>query len=241
MLSRLFSAWMTRLPSQCAICRAWPAQRVCETCVLRFAGPRPRCRRCALPCPEGVQVCGACVLQPVPLNSCHAAVDYAYPWAQCIAEFKFQQEPGWARTFAALMLQNPKLQDCVSQSDWLLPMPLAPARLQERGYNQALVLAKQLAPAKVLTEGLLRLRHTPSQRELTKRQRQVNLRGALLANPQHLSALHGARLTLIDDVMTTGASLAAAAQALRAAGAQEVHACVFARTPDPTVERVDRQ
>ncbi|MDD0839697.1 phosphoribosyltransferase family protein [Curvibacter sp. HBC61] len=231
MLTRLFSTWMTRLPSQCAICHAWPAQRVCETCVLRFAQPRHRCRRCALPCPTEVSLCGACVTHPPPLDSCHAAVDYGYPWVRCIAEFKFQQQVGWAQALAPLMLHNPDLFDCLQRSDWLLPMPLAPARLQERGYNQALVLAHQLRRPRVCADGLLRLRNTPSQRGLSRTERQRNLRDALLANPAHRAQLQGACLVLIDDVMTTGASLEAAATALRAAGAREVHACVLARTP----------
>ncbi|MET0310481.1 MAG: ComF family protein, partial [Burkholderiaceae bacterium] len=87
------------LPSQCAICRAWPARPLCEDCVGAFAQPAPRCAACALPLaaaspPSGL--CGACCVQPPPLDACFAAVSYAYPWDGVVARFKFGGEPGRA-------------------------------------------------------------------------------------------------------------------------------------------------
>src|SRR4051812_26979094 len=77
------------LPGQCAVCRAWPAAPVCEGCVARFAQPLDRCRRCALPVPPGVPECGRCLRSPPPLDACHAALPYAYPWSALIAQYKF--------------------------------------------------------------------------------------------------------------------------------------------------------
>ena len=81
----------------------------------RFAQPRPRCHSCALVVPEGVRHCGACLLQPPPLHRCLAALDYAYPWAEVLAAFKFQGDPGWARALAPLLRSPP----------WVEPTPQA--------------------------------------------------------------------------------------------------------------------
>ena len=95
-------ALIDQLPSQCAVCHAWPAQRVCDGCAARFAQPRTRCARCALPVPEGVSQCGACLREPPRVDACLAAVDYGYPWAGAMAEFKFRGDPGWASALATL-------------------------------------------------------------------------------------------------------------------------------------------
>ncbi len=224
------ASWLDRLPSQCAICRDWPARPVCDACVARFAPPTPRCRRCALPVPAGVTQCGECLLRPPPLDDCVAACAYAWPWADCIAQFKFHGEVGWATPFATLMRNAPWAEPALERCDRVLPMPLAPLRLRERGFNQALVLARQLAPDKTDARLLLRTHETPAQSGLPRDARLRNLRGAFALEPQRSATVRGQRIVLVDDVMTSGASLFAAAEVLRAAGAAAVAAIVFART-----------
>ena len=219
-----------QLPSQCAVCRAWPAQPVCEACVARFAQPVPRCQTCALPLPAGVTQCGACLRHPPALDACHAAVPYAFPWAGLMARYKFTPLPGWSGTLATLLRSTPWVEPALEQADWLLPMPLSPQRLRERGFNQSLELARHLAPAKVAPHLLLRIRHTPSQSSLPRAQRLRNVEGAFAVDPLHSDRLRGQRIVLVDDVMTSGASLFAAAQALRQAGAAHITGLVFART-----------
>jgi len=90
--------WSKETPSRCAVCGAWPARPVCEGCVGRFAPPVHRCRLCALPLPEATSTCGACLREPPPLDACHAAVAYAYPWSGLVGRFKFSGEPGWAQS-----------------------------------------------------------------------------------------------------------------------------------------------
>ena len=153
----------TLLPSQCAVCRAWPSQPVCGACVARFAQPRLRCTTCALVVPEGVGQCGSCLRQAPPLDACLAAVDYAYPWSQCIARYKFQQHVGWAATLADLLRHSPWVEPALERCDVLLPMPLSAERLRERGFNQSLELARHLAPHKADARLLLRTRHTAPQ------------------------------------------------------------------------------
>lgn len=234
MLARLFEAMMTRIPSQCAVCRAWPSQRLCEACVGRFARPVSRCRRCAIRVESGHPVCGPCLLHPPALSSCHAALDYAFPWSTCIADFKFHDDPSWAATLGPLMMQAPGVAESVQQADWVVPIPLSRQRLRERGYNQAALLAQQLKPSPLHTDLLWRLQDTAAQAQLTRAQRLRNLRHSFAINPCQAALLKNCRVLLIDDVMTTGATLHSAARVLRqAGGAREVHACVLARTPAP--------
>lgn len=231
------TAWLQRLanasPSRCAVCAAWPAQPVCQACVQRFAQPRPRCESCALPVPEGVATCGACLRDAPPLDACFAAVTYAYPWSGLVGRFKFQAEPGWAASLAALMRQAPGAAGEIAAADVLLPMPLAASRLAQRGFNQALQLARQLAASRTDARLLLRLRETASQATLDRAARRANVRGAFGVEPLRQHEIAGRRLLLVDDVMTSGASLYAAAAALKQAGAARVAALVVARTDEP--------
>ncbi|WP_299787653.1 ComF family protein [Ramlibacter sp.] len=225
--------WMPAAASRCAICGAWPAQPLCDACVVRFARPCHRCTLCALPLPEGVAVCGACLQRPPPLDACHAAVAYAYPWSGLLARFKFNGEPGWAAALAQRMTRAPGVAQEIARADLLLPMPLAPRRLAERGFNQALLLARALDRDKVEAQLLLRLRETGSQTALERKAREKNVEGAFGVEPLRAGELRGKAVLLVDDVMTSGASLHAAARAVRQAGARTVAAVVLARTDAP--------
>lgn len=231
MLSKLLTWAAASLPSQCAICRAWPAQPLCEACVQRFAQPVPRCRSCALPTTGGAAQCGACVRHPPPLDGCFTAVAYAYPWSDCIARFKFRQDPGWATALADLMRHAPWIEPTLDHCDLVLPMPLSAQRLRERGFNQALELARRLAPAKVDAHLLLRVRDTSPQLAFSIAERARNVHAAFAVEPLRSHELRGRDVVLVDDVMTSGASMFSAAQALREAGAGRVTALVLARTP----------
>ena len=219
------------VPSQCAVCHAWPARRVCDDCVRRFAPPRPRCRTCAIAVPEGLTQCSACLRHPPGLDACHAAVDYGYPWSGALAEFKFHGDPGWAGALATLLCSTPWVEPALEAADLVLPIPLAPRRLRERGFNQSLLLARALAAHKADAGLLLRVRDTEAQSGLARAARLRNLRTAFAVEPMHAARLAGRRVMLVDDVMTTGATLQAAAAVLRQAGAARVEAVVLARTP----------
>lgn len=112
----------------------------------------------------------------------------------------------------------------------VVPMPLSAQRLSERGYNQSLLLAHSLASKGVRADLLLRMRHTPPQRDMTRDQRLKSLRGAFEVDPLRAADLRGRRAILVDDVMTTGATLRAAARELRQAGVTHITALVVART-----------
>jgi ComF family protein len=230
MLSRWIDRFAASVPGQCAVCRAWPAQPVCEACVNRFAQPEARCRRCAIAVPAGVAECGRCLAAPPPLQACYAAVSYQYPWSTLMAQYKFNGQAGWARAFATLMRSTPWVEPALEEADLVLPMPLSPQRLAERGFNQALLLARALAPRKTDSDLLLRVRHTPTQTALDREQRAANVKAAFAVQPLRAGELRGKRVVLVDDVMTSGASLFSGAQALHQAGAASVVAVVLART-----------
>jgi ComF family protein len=214
MFRQLLSGLSGRLPSQCAVCHAWPAHPMCDDRVQRFGQPVPRCQTCALPA----------------LDQALAAVPYAYPWSGLMAQFKFHQHTGWARSLAMLMRNTPWVEPALESADCLLPMPLSPLRLQERGFNQALLLARALDPAKVRPDLLLRIKETAPQSTLARMERLLRVRGAYAVEPLHAGELHNTRIVLVDDVMTTGASLRAAAEVLRHHGASHFTALIFART-----------
>lgn len=232
-IERPFSSLLARLPSQCAVCRAWPSQPVCNACVARFAPPASRCATCALPVPVEVTRCGDCIRHPPPLDACLAACPYAWPWPEAIAEFKFRGDAGRAAPLSTLLRSAPWVEPALEQAELVLPMPLAPARLRERGFNQAHELARRLAPRKTDATLLLRTRETPAQSGLTRAQRLINLRGAFALDPLRAASVRARRVVLVDDVMTSGASLFAAAQVLRTGGAAHITAIVLARTELP--------
>lgn len=202
----------------------------------RFAPPTARCTVCACPVPDGTGVCGRCLAsaQPPLIRRCAAAVEYGYPWDRLIARFKFRGEPGWAAVLAEPMLKQALAHDLLPPDAILVPIPVTSRRLAERGYNQAWELAKAVqrrTGRAALADALVRVIEAPDQHQLPQAQRLNNLHGAFAVHPDHVPRLTGARVVLVDDVRTTGATLNSAAQALQQAGVADIDALVLARTP----------
>lgn len=223
---------LARIPSLCAICRGWGSTRVCLPCMQRFAPGEPRCGRCALRVPAGTATCGRCLVSPPLFQHAVAAVDYGFPWDRLVLGFKFHGALDLAGTLAG------GLRDAVARTrhpppDLLLPVPLSPARLRERGFNQAWELARRLGPAADPTL-LLRVKHTPHQIALPEARRATNVRGAFAIEPRRRAAVAGRHVAVVDDVMTTGATAHEITTVLQAAGAASVQVWVVARTPRPS-------
>lgn len=128
------------------------------------------------------------------------------------------------------MRHAPWVEPALENAHSIIPMPLSLKRLSERGFNQSQELVRHLAPDKADPYTLRRLERGPHQVGQNKAQRQANVRGSFWLDPQRLGHIQGRRLVLVDDVMTTGASLFEAAQTLRTAGATHITGLVFART-----------
>ena len=218
------------LPSLCYICHRWPSQPLCAPCVERFAQPTQRCPTCALTLTQ--PKCHNCAQHPSPLDACVAAVSYTFPWAGCIARFKFQADPSLARALAHLMRHAPWVEPALDAATLVVPMPLAPTRLRERGFNQALELARHLAPHKTHAHTMLRRGDSAHQVGASRQERLDHVRDAFWVASDRVSAVRGQRVVLVDDVMTTGASMYEAARALRVVGAGHITGLVLARTEE---------
>ncbi|ROR34501.1 ComF family protein [Inmirania thermothiophila] len=214
-------------PWRCLLCGGpGDGRDLCRDCADALPRhPRP-CPLCAAPLPEGAAgPCGRCLRRPPPFRA-WAALAHAPPADRIVHRAKYRGDLAALALLAALMAEAAPAVDGV-----LVPVPLHRRRLAQRGYNQALELARGIARARGLPLApalLARRRDTPSQVGLDARARRRNLRTAFVARDAAPR-----RVILVDDVLTSGATAEAAARALRRAGAAEIHLWVAARAAPP--------
>jgi ComF family protein len=221
------------LPTPCAVCRGWSRQRLCTDCLQRHATQRTRCVGCALPLPEGVAHCGACIAAPLPLAHTIAAVDYAFPWSGLVTAFKFHAALDLADALSRVLADAVQA-TAAAPPDAVLPLPLGRQRLAERGMNQAWELARRVARhlgLRAEAGALERRVETPHLADLPRDERAKAIRGAFALAPGASTVVTGRHIALVDDVMTTGATAGEAARTLLAGGAASVRLWVLARTP----------
>ncbi len=221
------------LPTQCAVCRGWSAQRVCADCVQRHAAIKPRCEGCAIGVPAGVQRCGACITAPLPFARAVAAVDYGFPWSGLVTALKFHAALDLCDGLAQL-LANAVRHSAAPLPPLVVPVPLGADRQSERGMNQSWELARRVAARLQLRSHaalLTRRVETPHLADLPRDERARAIRGAFALAPGATAVLRGQHVALVDDVMTTGATAAEAARTMLDGGAASVQLWVFARTP----------
>jgi ComF family protein len=225
--SRLFAGMFG---GTCFLCRGAARGLLCEACDADLPRLRaPRCPCCALASPDGA-VCGRCLAHGPRYDATAAALSYDFPADALIHALKFRGELSLA-TFLADFLRNEIRPG--ERIDCVVPVPLSTTRLRERGYNQAVELARPLARAAGATLELTlceRTRDAPPQTELPWAERSRNVRGAFRCT----RSLAGMTVAVVDDVMTTGATLDEIASTLKAAGAHRVVNWVVARTSPPS-------
>ncbi len=223
------------LPQRCELCvAAAGAALLCARCTAALPRLSAACAICALPSPGGA-ICGACLAHPPPYAAAIAPLVYAFPVDRLLQRLKYGGRlvlADWAAaTLAAAIATALARRAKDAWPDRIVALPLAASRQRERGFNQAQEIASRIAPATALplATPLARIAGGPPQASLSWAQRARNVRGAFAVEGE----VRGARIALVDDVMTTGATLAEAARALRGAGAARVECWVVARTLHP--------
>lgn len=215
------------LPQNCILCGdACGQQPICTGCTADLPFHRtPCCPMCALPTPQA-EVCGSCLQHPPHFDATVAAMTYDFPADALLRALKYQGRLEIGELLAIALAQRLTGH---AKPDLVIPMPLHPSRLQERGFNQAAEIGRRVARLSDIPfeAGIaLRVRATQPQAGLALKKRRKNLRGAF-ASAQTLS---GKKIAVVDDVMTTGTSLDELAKTLKAAGATQVECWIVART-----------
>ena len=227
------------LPAACAVCGMASPGLLCDGCRQQFlvdGADGLRCPCCANPLPVGVarQPCGRCLAEPPAFDATVVATDYAAPFDQLVLQLKFGGRLALAGLFAGLLRDAVLEQPHFALPELLCPVPLGRRRLAERGFNQALEIARPLASA--LGVGLypalaVRVRETAPQSLQAPLERRLNLRHAFVVAPAALLLVRGCHVGLVDDVMTSGQTLDELAATFKRYGAVRVSNLVFARTP----------
>lgn len=212
------------LPQFCLLCDAAACESVlCAECYQQLPWlPAVRCPQCAATTLHG-RHCGACLSHPPRFDAIVAAFAYEWPLAPLIHRYKYGGNLALAHLFARAF--SPP----ASAIDFIVPMPLAAARLRERGFNQALEIARLIGARTgiaVAPAACRRVRDTAPQANLAWQDRAKNLRGAFVCDID----LRGKRVAVVDDVLTSGATLNEISRNLRKAGAVEIQGWVVART-----------
>ena len=212
----------------CFLCRGSSRELLCGACRADLPGLAAElCPRCALPAPGGA-VCGRCLAEPPAYDATTAALVYDFPADALVHALKFRGELALASVLGAMLSAKVS----TFTVDRVIPVPLSGPRLRRRGYNQSVEIARHVAPGKLDVDLCVRETDGTPQMELPWDERRSNVRGAFSCR----RPLAGATVAVIDDVMTTGATLFEAAAVLHACGVQRVDAWVVALA-EPDVAR----
>lgn len=223
------------LPTSCALCGAGSDDTLCAACVDQFFSPTaavPRCPCCANPVVAGATLCGHCIAARPAFDRTVVACDYALPVDQLVLQLKFGHRLALTALFARLLRDAVLQQPGFVLPALICPVPLGPRRLAERGYNQALEIARPLARSLGVAlhpRLAARVRETTAQSSVAPEQRQRNIAGAFAVPDGAL--VRGRHIGIVDDVMTSGGTLDELAATLKRHGAARVSNLVFARTP----------
>jgi len=227
------AGWL--LPPQCILCRARgqpPALDLCAACETDLPALAGGCPRCGLPRETGLAHgdCARCRHDPPPYDRCHAPFDYDFPVDGMIQSLKYGGQLAMARVLGTLLARSVQSVGLHLDVDMLLPVPLHPGKLAERGFNQSIEIARwtaRLVRRPCVERALVRTRATRPQVGLSLAERAANLDDAFAVE----GSVRGRRVVVIDDVVTTGSTVRAVAGALRRADASSVDIWCVARTP----------
>lgn len=218
-------------PPRCSLCRA-PAPAglaLCADCRAELPWVSHSCTRCALPLPpeSDLSLCKKCIISPPAVDSCSALFDYRAPVDSWIQALKFAHDLASARLLGELLAAELVADKQASTATWV-PVPLHRKRLAQRGYNQSLEIVRMLSDKGFMLDPYCCRRHrrTAPQSDLPAGARAGNVRDAFSV----CRVPAGGRVLVVDDVMTTGATVNELARSFKQAGARWVGAWVIART-----------
>jgi ComF family protein len=224
-------------PPRCLACKTLTTEQgsVCSACWngINFI-TEPYCSACGHPLEYGGgehTLCGQCLSHTPPYRKARSVFHYTDTSKAMIANLKYHDGTDTAPYLAQWLKRSGEA--LLAEADILVPVPLHPFRLFKRRYNQSALLANALAKqtgVQHIPDALLRVKNTPPQAELTRNQRLKNVVGAFIVNPKHSKTLEGKRVILIDDVMTTGATIAACTKALKKSKPRSVDVLTLGRT-----------
>lgn len=226
-------------PPFCSVCQKrmpdGERQPICNACWARTERwMSDACQRCGSKMRQRQRplLCDRCQIEDWPCADVRTPGPFAGVVAEAVHLLKYSEKPSIARRLAGLMIDSIGQDGCYLQADMVLAVPLHPARKRERGYNQAHLIAREVAAALGLGTSediLMRTKHTRTQTRLNRAERQENVKDIFqVRDPKRVL---GKRIILVDDVLTTGATIGSCARALREAGASEVLALTAAAAP----------
>jgi ComF family protein len=232
-------------PGRCILCRALSRRPLdlCYACESDLPSVHSPCQQCGLDvrgqAPGDEHYCATCLVDPPPFERSFSAFKYAPPVRQLIAEFKQNRQLVVGEVLSRVLAERYQQQLAAlackqhqAKPDMLVPMPLHPSRLRSRGFNQAELIAQAVSRQTGIicdTRCCRRIKQTNDQKELTAADRRTNIRGAFATN----QPLHGEHIVIVDDVMTTAATVSELARCLLRTGAGRIEVLTLARTPAP--------
>lgn len=232
-------------PPRCRACggiiHGRDAEVFCPLCwsQIRFVS-HPLCNICGRPFPDASgedHLCASCLAQPPHFERARSWACYSReensedPLRHVVQRFKYGRKVSLGKPLGRLLAQGARCFLAESDIDLIIPVPLHPKRLRWRGFNQAVLLARQVSRAHHLPLDpfvLCRGKETPPQTQLTEIERRKNMRGAFMLSAK--KSVHGRRLLLVDDVYTSGATVNECSRTLKAGGAKQVYVLTLART-----------
>jgi len=219
-------------PETCLICKKTyqnaPSNCLCSTCHTQLLYLDQHCSLCGFALPKHTDHCGRCLTQPPAYDHYFCAFQYQSVIRDLICQFKYSGRPELAKPLAALFMHELHAKD-IGLPDLIIPVPMHLNKLRQRGFNQSALLAKQLSKKMAIPYSdkiIKKHQHTPPQAELNHKQRLNNIKGSFVIN----KSLHAKNVAIIDDVVTTGATMHEMTKILRKSGVNCIHVWGVAQT-----------